>query len=103
MVELRVTEQERAGVTTLILGGELDAQSSPRLAELLTPAVAVPQANVQIDLTDVGYIDSTGLGVLVAALKQATDKSGSLELVRPSESVARLLHVTGLDKVFVIH
>jgi anti-sigma B factor antagonist len=103
MVELRVTTQTQAGVTTIALCGELDSYSAPRLTDLLALAMAGPEPSVLIDLTEVEYIDSTGLGVLVAALKQSTDKSGSLALVKPTEAVGRVLHITGLDKVFVIH
>ena len=56
-----------------------------------------------VDLDDVDFLDSTGLGVLVARLKVVRSQNGWLKLVCTSEKVLRVFRITGLDKVFAIH
>ncbi len=56
-----------------------------------------------LDLTAVDRIDSTGLGVLVGALKRLRAGGGQLRLAAPHGDVARLLHATGLDKVLPLY
>jgi len=52
-----------------------------------------------LDLTAVDRVDSTGLGMLVGALKRLRARNGQLRLAAATSHVARLLHATGLDKV----
>lgn len=90
------------GVPTVYLAGELDSYSAPRLRALLESLVAPPRPAFLVDLSGLEYIDSVGLGVLVAGLKQASDRAGVMALVGPTPTVERVLRVTGLDKVFLV-
>lgn len=56
-----------------------------------------------VNLTEVGFMDSSGLGVLVGALKRLTERGGELVLVCPEGSPLKVLMITGLDRVFPIH
>ncbi len=56
-----------------------------------------------LDLTAVDRIDATGLGVLVGARKRLRAGGGQLRLAAASGDVARVLHVTGLDKVLLLY
>ncbi len=58
--------------------------------------------NVWIDLTDVEFIDSTGLSVLLNALRRVTRQQGSLALVVSNPTVLRLFEITRLDSTFDI-
>ena len=102
MAELHISSQTLAGVPTVTLSGEFDSYSAPRVRVLLETLTAGPSPCIRIHLTGLEYIDSTGLGVLVAALKQATDQSKRLELIGPTPALLRILHITGLDKIFSI-
>lgn len=55
-----------------------------------------------MDLRDVEFLDSTGLGVLVAGLNRALDLDGTLSLVCTRKSTLTLLRITGLDQVFAV-
>ena len=55
-----------------------------------------------LDLADVGFIDSTGLGMLVAIRNQCLERNIALLLQRPSPTVRRLLQISTLDTVFTI-
>ena len=56
-----------------------------------------------LDLTAVGRIDSTGMGVLIGALKRLRAGNGQLRLAAARSDVARALHATGLDKVLPLY
>ena len=70
-----------------------------RIADLLDSG----QHQLVIDLGGVEFLDSTGLGVLVAGLNRAREVGGSLSLVCPQERVLKLFRITGLDEVFTVH
>jgi hypothetical protein len=61
---------------------------------------AVVAASGEVDVT---FLDSTDLGVMILALRYARDAEGSLCLVGPITKVRRVLEITRLDEVFVIH
>jgi anti-sigma B factor antagonist len=53
-----------------------------------------------LDLSQVKFVDSTGLGVLVSVLKKAREQGGYVRLLNPSREIERLLRITGLNRVF---
>ena len=84
------------------VAGEVDAHSvAPLRAELA--ALTDAGTDLVVDLTAVTFLDSTGLGVLVGALKRAHGKGGRLELVIDAERVMRVFRITALSRVFTIH
>lgn len=56
-----------------------------------------------IDLADVDFMDSTGLGVLIGALKRLRETGGTLVLAGTKPAVTRVFEITGLDRIFTIH
>ena len=56
-----------------------------------------------VDVSRVDFIDSTGLGVLVGALKETQAHEGGLELICTQSKMLKLLHLTGLDEAFTVH
>jgi anti-sigma B factor antagonist len=56
-----------------------------------------------VNLEEVGFLDSSGLGALVGGLKRVNERGGRLVLVCPEGSPLKVLTITGLDKVFAIH
>jgi len=85
------------------LSGELDASTAPGLRESLAELIATaPGITVVLDLHELQFIDSTGLGLLVGVQKQARDEGHKLVLGWPRRSVHRALEVAGLVDVFDI-
>lgn len=82
--------------------GEIDSHSVHAFHEAATEAANLA-AHVVIDLTQVTFVDSTGLGGLIAARKTARERGGSLSLVSPPPLVRRLLGSTRLHDVFDIY
>jgi anti-sigma B factor antagonist len=89
------------GWTVIPVDGELDSMSGPALSATVTDQIADHHAIV-IDLSGVAFIDSSGLGVLVRALKQTREAGGQLKLVINSEQTLKLFHITALDQTFDI-
>jgi anti-sigma B factor antagonist len=83
--------------------GELDLSSAPPLRELLARLFTSEQpSHLVFDLTDLIYLDSTGLSVFVTAHKRAEEAGMDLRLADPNPSVRRLLEITALDRIFTI-
>jgi len=102
-VELNVVTARRGDACVITVSGEVDIYTSPQLKAALTGPDAQGCSRVVIDLDGVGFIDSSGLGVLVGALRRAREAGVDLVLVSSQASFARILRITGLDSVFFLH
>lgn len=99
--DLTITIDDETERTVVHLVGEIDTVSSKRLRALLGERVD-DDHDVVIDLAGVRFIDSSGLGVLVGALRRFNTAGHDLVLRRPSTSLMRVLEMTGLADVFPI-
>jgi anti-sigma B factor antagonist len=102
-VELKLGHHGKAGIKVVDAEGEIDISSAPRLRELLIDLVSKGNYQLVVNLEKVGFLDSTGLGVLVGGLKRVRAHDGSLDLVCTREQILRLFRITGLTKVFGIY
>ncbi len=102
-MELSLSTRESAGTLVVDVGGEIDVYTSPKLRERLVGLVDEGATSIVVDLDDVEFIDSTGLGVLVGVLKRVRSRGGSLGLVCSREGLLRVFTITGLEKVFAIY
>lgn len=82
------------------VSGEIDVSSAPALQQRLSELFRTASSTVVVDLTEVAFLDSTGLGALVAARSAAVEAGGALPLVCTSERILKLFTITGLDGVF---
>ena len=89
-------------VTTVRVIGELDIYTAPKLLDHLRPMMEGSGRTVAVDLGGVRFIDSSGLGALVNALKQLRETGGDLLLRSPTPSTYKLFEITGLTRVFTI-
>ncbi|MGI8664556.1 MAG: STAS domain-containing protein [Jatrophihabitans sp.] len=83
--------------------GEVDVHSAPALRDRLFQVLDAGNRSVVVDLNLLSFIDSTGLGALVAARNHAKDAASSLLLVCKSERLLKLFRITGLHEVFDIY
>jgi anti-sigma B factor antagonist len=102
-VDLTLTTQEVQGATIIVVGGEIDVYTAPRLRDKITELVASGVHVLIIDMEAVEFLDSTGLGVLVGGLKKVRAHGGSLQLICTQERLLKIFRITGLAKVFTIH
>jgi anti-anti-sigma factor len=98
-VELRTQD----GVAVLALHGELDQDTAPRLRSLLDQALDAGARRVVVDCADLGFCDSTGLNVLLAARLRAESSGSAIELAALRSAVARMFDITGASTVFTVH
>jgi anti-sigma B factor antagonist len=83
----------------LQITGELDAYTAPFLRDRMRDLSAVGIVHVIADLRQVGFLDSTGLGVLVGGLKRFREHDGSLVPVVTQTSILKIIQITGLTTV----
>jgi anti-sigma B factor antagonist len=89
-------------VATLKLDGELDMATAPDLTHCFHLLVDEGHVRVVADMSELDFIDSTGLGALVGGLKRLREHDGDIVLKDPKPLVVKLLALTGLDKVFTV-
>jgi anti-sigma B factor antagonist len=93
--ELRVERSSDGDTQVVQAAGDLDAASADRLRGAIDDVFAEGHASVVVDMSEISFIDSSGLSVLIHAYKQAADRDGTLTLRAPSDPVIRLLDLTG--------
>ena len=96
------TSRVEDGIRIEAVAGALDVASSLELRDVLTDAVGEPQARVLLDLGAVSLIDSSGIGVLVGAHRQAEAAGARLVLAAPLGPAARIFELTRTNKLLRI-
>ena len=94
-----ITEQFRDNWVLLQINGEIDMATGPELRQRIVQYVQEGHVHIIIDLAEVDFIDSTGLGVLIGGLKRTRSHGGDLQCIGLSESLKEMLKLTGLDVV----
>lgn len=90
-------------IVVLKLSGDLIGENhGPELISIIDDAINDDIVFGAIDLEDVRYINSSGIGVLITMLTKFRNKGGQVALIKPSESVEKLLMITKLNSIFII-
>ena len=102
--QFELSEEDVDDRTHLIaIAGEIHVSTAPRFSVLLDDAIGRGKTAVVLDLSAVDFIDSTGLSVLLNALRRLGRVNGALSLVCTNPTVLRLFEITRLDATFDIH
>ena len=102
-MDLKLGHYDKDGIEVIDVQGEIDMYTAPRLRELLIDLVSQGSYQLVVNLDEVGFLDSTGLGVLVGGLRRVRAHDGSLDLVCTREPILKIFRVTGLTEVFGIY
>jgi anti-sigma B factor antagonist len=103
-MSLDIRQREREGIQMLDLKGRLTVgQEASSLREKLQEMSAAGQVNVILNLKEVDYIDSTGLGCLVMCFNTLKKAGGAVKLLHLSKRTVELLILTKLTTVFEMH
>lgn len=97
-MNLQISSSDRDGTRTVRVSGEVDVSNASALREALDKALEDGSRDVVVDLSDVAYIDSTGIGVLVGASQRLAKADGTLRVANPQHNVARVLSLLGVDR-----
>jgi len=99
-----LTEEDLDERTHVIaVRGEIHVTTAPEFSRRLNEAIARGKTSVVLDLSQVEFIDSTGLSVLLNGLRRVTRQRGRMALVCTNPTVLRLFEITRLDTTFDIH
>jgi anti-sigma B factor antagonist len=103
-LDLSLDRRTHGSWVVVDVAGELDLYTAPSFREtVLEAADGVDPPRVIVDFQRLGFIDSSGLGAIVACLKHLRERGGELTLVAPDGSgLRRLLDLTGLDRVLTL-
>ncbi|MEU1125411.1 STAS domain-containing protein [Streptomyces sp. NPDC005899] len=86
-------------IAILTVAGEIDVDSAPALRTKALELIRQGRAHLVLDLAAVGFCDSSGLNAMIAILRYAKDRHGSLSLAGSPPHVTRLLDVTGVGEL----
>ena len=99
-LEVNTRRSQRSSIITVV--GEVDLYTSPKLRSEILDAVHAAEAEVRVDLSEVEYMDSSGVATLVEGFKGARENAKTFTLVAPSQAVMKVLELAKLDGVFEI-
>lgn len=98
-MDLRIDVTENGSSRTVRLEGTCDLATAPDLRNALQPLLPPEVTEVVVDVTELDFIDSTGLGVILGAMRRLREGSGVLRIAGATGTVRRVLEITDLDKV----
>ncbi len=99
---IEITDADRDGVRVIAVRGELDLYTAPDLRTRLLTAVEAGRDEIVLDLRETTFLDSTALGVIVAAVRALQERDGRLVIVNERRAIAKTLAITGLDRVLPV-
>lgn len=100
-MDVKCSVEQLADATIVHVAGEIDLVNAAKLREVLIDVLATtPSTHLIVDLAEVGFLDSTGIGVIVGAHKRLTASDGRLTVVVATAAVRKVLQTTGLLKAW---
>jgi anti-sigma B factor antagonist len=101
-MDLDLESTQRGATSILTLRGEVDVYTAPRLRQAIVDLIDDGSPLVVVDMGNVDFLDSTGLGVLVEGLKRARARASDLAIVATQDKILKIFDITGLNKAFAI-
>ncbi|MGL1933090.1 MAG: STAS domain-containing protein [Desulfotalea sp.] len=89
--------------TTIILTGRFDVSVAQKFKETINELLTQNNTHFVIDLVDVDYMDSGGLGSLVASLRRVREKDGEIKISSPNSKVRKVFELTRTHRIFDIY
>jgi len=94
--EFSVDVLDEEGLTVVLLSGELDLSTAPVLRECLERLSSAVGRTVLMDLTNLTFVDSSGISALIMGCKRTRAQGGSFSLISPQPTVRRVLQMQGV-------
>lgn len=101
-MNMEIQIKEDLNQTLVILEGEIDAYTAPKVKEKIVPMLEDFSGEIVFDLSNVNYMDSTGLGMFVGFFKTVKANNGIFRLEGLSDRLKRLFDITGLAGIMEI-
>ncbi len=97
------TYEIQNNVLLIFLKGDLIGENNgPELVKIVNDSIHDKVIKCAVDLSDVRYMNSSGIGVLITLLTKFRNHEGEMVLIKPSEKIEKLLLITKLNKIFSI-
>ena len=100
--EFELVVRNSPSQVTVVVVGDVDSSTSARLRDLLTDLIDDGARQITLDVGGLAFIDSSGLGVIVGAMRKVRLHGGDLELAAVNPNTTKVLEITGLDRVLTI-
>jgi anti-sigma B factor antagonist len=94
--------QDTDGRDVVVVRGEIDVATSATLRDELYAVIDGGSRSLVVDLSGLGFIDSSGLGVLVGSLKHMRERDGQLVIAGLAQPALRVFQITGLTDLFTL-
>lgn len=101
--ELVISVESTERGPSVYVSGEIDIYTAQQFKESLYQVVDGSENDVTIDCSGLNYIDSTGLGIFVGALKKTKLNGRNIYIINMKDNIKKLFVITGLDKLFIIN
>ena len=98
-LSINAVNNTEGGVWEFTLVGEVDISNAHYFKKQLESALAEVRQNIEINLSDLSYIDSTGLGVIIGVYGTIKKDGLSIKILNPRDNIKKLLNISGLDKI----
>jgi anti-sigma B factor antagonist len=99
---LQVTVEEWKGIPVIQASGEIDLATVPELRAVVNEITARTPRVLIFDFSQVGYMDSSGLGILVSARRRLGVYDGEVVVISAAGSVLKALNLSGLDRILTV-
>jgi anti-sigma B factor antagonist len=98
-----IKEKEQNGIVILDITGEIDLYNAPSIKSFILKKIEAQKVNVVINMQEVSYIDSSGIGALISSLSNLKKYQGSLKITNIHDSVKKVFELTKLTSFFEIY
>ena len=102
-MSVTIRRSEQPPWTVLSAGGDLDVVGAPELRQAVVTVVSEGARLLVLDLSDLDFVDSFGIGAVVGALKRLRQRGGDLALVCPTPRIRRVFEICDLDRILALH
>ena len=101
-IRLETSTRDVDGYTVLDVSGEVDVYTAPKLKEAIGAILTSGQVHLIVNMERVTYMDSSGFGTLLGALKRVRPEGGTVTLVKVCTAIERMLNITRLNTILNI-
>lgn len=101
-INIKSQLNESNSLWDVYLSGEMDVSTANEVKENLINLISKQSADIKLDMTNLDYIDSTGLGALIGVLKRLKENDRDIYITNTKKNVRKIFNITGLDKIFKV-
>ena len=98
-LSINANNNEEAGIWEFSLVGEVDISNAHYFKKQLEAALKEKRQNITIDFSELMYIDSTGLGIIIGVYGSVKGEGLTIKILNPRDNVKKLLNISGLDRI----